>query len=63
MNGINGLSGGEYFVLASTNVALPLNQWTSVATNVLNATGDFTITATNAVNPNSSQQFYILQLQ
>lgn len=62
-SGINGLAGGTYFVLASTNVSLPLNQWTSVATNVLNANGNFTFTATNAVNLNSSQQFFILQLQ
>lgn len=63
VSGINGLAGGKYFVFATTNAALPLNQWTPVATNVLNATGNFTFTATNAVNPNSSQQFYILQLQ
>jgi len=63
VNGINGLAGGTYYVFASTNLSLPLNQWTSVATNVLNTTGNFTFTATNAVNPNSSQQFYILQLQ
>jgi streptogramin lyase len=63
VNGINGLAGGTYYVFATTNAALPLSQWTPVATNVLNATGNFTFTATNAVNPNSQQQFYILQLQ
>jgi hypothetical protein len=34
-----------------------------VATNVLNADGNFTITATNAVNPNVPQAFYMLQTQ
>jgi hypothetical protein len=63
INGSNGLAGETYHVLATTNVSLPFNQWTPVATNVLNATGNFTFTATNAVNPNSQQQFYILQLQ
>lgn len=63
INGISGLAGGKYYVLASTNVALPFNQWTSVATNILNTTGNFTMTATNAVNPNVRQEFYILQLQ
>lgn len=53
----NGQSGGAYLTLASTNLTLPLNQWTPVATNSLSAYGDFTITATNAVNPNAPQQF------
>jgi PKD repeat protein len=61
LNGINGQAGGSYYVLASTNLTLPLSQWVPVATNVLNASGNFTITATNAVTPNLSQRFYILQ--
>jgi hypothetical protein len=47
----------------SPNLALPLSQWTPVATNTLNAEGNFTITATNAVNPNAPQRFYILKVQ
>jgi hypothetical protein len=47
----------------STNVVLSLNQWTPVATNVLNASGNFIITATNAVNLNVPLRFYILQMQ
>ncbi|MGD1087788.1 MAG: polysaccharide lyase family 7 protein [Verrucomicrobiota bacterium] len=62
INGTNGFSGLTYYVLTSTNVALPLNLWTPVATNVLNASGNFTITATNAVNHNVPQCFYILQM-
>jgi hypothetical protein len=46
----------------STNVALPFSQWTPVATNVLNASGNFTITATNAVNRNIPKRFYILKM-
>ena len=63
INGSNGLSGGTYYTLMSTNVAQPLNQWSPIATNVLSADGNFTITATNAVNPTVPQRFYILQLQ
>jgi alpha-tubulin suppressor-like RCC1 family protein len=63
LNGANGRSGGTYYLLTSTNLAMPLSLWTPCATNVLGATGDFTITATNAVNPNDAQQFYILQSQ
>jgi hypothetical protein len=63
LNGTNGLSTGIYHLLASTNVALPLNRWSSLATNVLTANGNFTITATNAVKPQDACQFYLLQLQ
>ncbi len=62
-NGTNGLSGQTYYVLASTNLALPLSQWTPVATNVLNASGNFTTTIANPGPSGPSQQFYILQLQ
>jgi hypothetical protein len=63
LSGTNGLSTGVYYLLASTNLALPLNQWSSVATNALSANGDFTFTATNVVNPQAACQFYVLQLQ
>lgn len=63
INGLNGLSGETEHVLTSTNLALPLNQWTPISTNVLNANGDFTITVPNAVFPGAAQQFYILQSQ
>jgi PKD repeat protein len=62
INGINGISGVTYYVLTSTNLALPSSQWTPVATNVPNASGNFTITVTNAVNLNVPQCFYILQM-
>jgi len=63
INGSNGFSGTTCYVLMSTNVALPYNQWTPVATNMLNTSGNFSITATNAVNPTVPQSFYILQMQ
>jgi hypothetical protein len=33
-----------------------------VATNVLNTSGNFTLTATNAVDPNAPQRFYQMVL-
>ena len=63
LNGTNGLASGTYRVLTSTNAVLPLNQWTPVATNMLSASGAFSITATNAVNHNDARRFFILQLQ
>lgn len=63
IKGSNGLSNRTYQVLASTNVALQLSQWSPVATNVLNANGNFTIIATNVVNPSFPQRFFTLRLQ
>lgn len=63
LSGTNGESGRNYYTLMSTNLALPLNQWIPVATNFLSTDGAFTITATNAVNPNAAQAFYVLQAQ
>ena len=60
----NGAAGGTYYVLSSTNAALPLNQWLTVATHVLSASGNFSITATNAASAGAPwQQFFILQTQ
>ena len=63
LNVINGPSGATYYVLMSTNVAQPLNQWTPVATNTVGACGNFTVTITNAVDPDAPQRFYILKSQ
>jgi len=60
MSGTGGTTNGTFYVLVSTNVALPLNQWTSVATNLFDGSGHFIFT--NAINPNSPQAFYLLQL-
>ena len=53
-------AGDAYYLLASTNLALPINQWLTVATNVPGTSGSFTFTGTNAVTPGDRQQFYIL---
>jgi len=63
ISGTNGQSGGTYYLLASTNLAKPLNQWASVATNIVNTNGvngAFTFTGTNVASPGAGQQFYIL---
>jgi alpha-tubulin suppressor-like RCC1 family protein len=59
----NGQFGGNYSILASTNLALPLTNWTSVATTVLGASEPFFLTATNAMNPNLPRRFFRLRLQ
>jgi hypothetical protein len=62
INANNGLSGQSYIVMMSTNLTLPPRQWMPVATNVLNTSGNFTLTATNAVDPNAPQRFYQMVL-
>jgi len=62
-NGAGGQAGRTYSVLMGTNLKQPFNQWNPVATSVLGADGNFSIAVTNAVNPNASQRFYILELQ
>jgi uncharacterized repeat protein (TIGR03803 family) len=59
----NGVAGESYFALASPSLSVPLSQWTPIATNALSSGGNFTFTATNAVNPSASQQFYTLKIQ
>jgi len=63
ISGTNGQAGDAYYLLTSTNVALPLAQWTVAATNVVSsvgANGSFTFIGTNVVAPTDQQQFYIL---
>jgi|SRR5665213_187431 len=63
LNGINGVSGTTNYLLMGTNLTQPMSQWMRIATNILGAGGNFTITATNAVNPKVPGRFYILQMQ
>jgi hypothetical protein len=61
LNVSNGLAGGTYCVLMSADLTLPLSQWTPVVTNVLNASGDFSITIRNPASQAIPQQFYMIQ--
>jgi autotransporter-associated beta strand protein len=60
LSGTNGVDGQPFVLLSSTNVELPLNQWSPVSTNTFGG-GSFSIT--NAINQNASENFYLLQLQ
>lgn len=60
LNGTNGVPGYTYAVLSSTNVALPLSNWTRVATNTFGLTGGFIIT--NSITASEPRRFYLLQL-
>lgn len=57
--GSNGPASGNYEVLASTNLALPLSSWAPVATNAFNPDGSFSVT--NPITPGVPRQFFMLQ--
>ena len=59
IGGTNGTAGRQFYVLTTTNVALPLSQWTTNTTGTFNS-GNFSIT--NTVNPGDPHNFYILQV-
>ncbi|MEY4387711.1 MAG: hypothetical protein RLY20_2994, partial [Verrucomicrobiota bacterium] len=44
--GSGGTPGWPYMVLTTTNLALPVSAWDSIATNLFNATGNFSVTNT-----------------
>jgi uncharacterized repeat protein (TIGR03803 family) len=63
INGANGAPGSTVYALMTTNLALPLSQWTPVSTNVLGVNASFAVTLTNAVTLGAAARYYILQLQ
>jgi len=60
-SGSNGVPNWPYSVLASTNVALPLTNWTPVLSNTFDPGGNFNFT--NPANAAMPQTFYLLKLQ
>jgi autotransporter-associated beta strand protein len=58
-SGTNGLASGTYYVLSTTNVALPRSEWTRIATNSFSPAGAFSVT--NPVGAGPRQFFNILQ--
>jgi hypothetical protein len=55
----NGSSSGQCVLLDSTNVALPLSQWTPILTNNFDGSGNLNL-STNIINPTVPQEFYLL---
>jgi hypothetical protein len=60
VSGTQGAPNGNYYVLTSTDVTLPLVSWEFVSTNTFDALGNFSFT--NAVDPGDPQRFYRIQL-
>ncbi len=59
----NGVAGGTYKALISTDLTQPLSQWTPVATNAVASDGAFNLTISNALANPSAQHFFIVQKQ
>jgi autotransporter-associated beta strand protein len=57
--GTNGTSNGQFVLLGSTNVHVPIVQWTPLLTNAFDVNGNFNLT-TNIVNPAVPIEFYLL---
>jgi autotransporter-associated beta strand protein len=60
-SGSGGVGNASYYVLSATNLALPLSNWSRVATNQFDNLGAFVFT--NTVGGNLSSQFFRIQLQ
>jgi autotransporter-associated beta strand protein len=60
LSGSGGPPRANYYVLASTNAALPLSQWTFVATNSFDTSGNFQWAT--SLDPNAPSGFYLLRL-
>jgi len=58
LRGTNGPASGTYQVLASTNLTLPLSNWTNIAAHPFDLAGNFD--STNPVASGASQQFFRL---
>ena len=59
LSGSFGVSNGTFYILATTNLTLPVGQWTAVLTNQYDGGGNFDFT--NPIDPNAPQSFYLLQ--
>ncbi len=59
MSGSGGAATGNYYLLSTTNVAVPLTNWTRLLTNQFDNGGNFSLT--NNFIPAAPQKFYLLQ--
>jgi autotransporter-associated beta strand protein len=59
ISGTNGTDGLQYEVLSGTNVAVPVSNWTSIATNTFTS-GNFSVT--NTVSAGTPQSFFTIRI-
>ena len=61
ISGTGGLPNGRYFMLSSTNVALPKASWTRLGPFPFDGSGSFSFT--NGITSNPAQRYFQLQQQ
>jgi autotransporter-associated beta strand protein len=59
IRGTNGTPGQQFTTLTSTNIVLPLSQWTPIATNTFNGAS---FSVTNTVTSSAPQNFFALRV-
>lgn len=59
VSGSGGTAGGKYVILASTNAAVSVTNWTALVTNSFDGSGNFSFT--NPVSPAKPHQFFIIR--
>jgi autotransporter-associated beta strand protein len=59
VSGENGPPGGTYYVLTTTNISLPVAQWSASQTNQFDDAGNFSFTNSTSASP---RKFFMLQL-
>jgi hypothetical protein len=59
--GTGGIATSNYLVLVSTNLAMPLANWSRLATNQFDVSGNFRIT--NSMLPSDSKRFYTISIE
>ena len=59
-SGVNGFANVPYHILSSTNVALPIANWTAAGTGIFGPTGSFSFTTT--VSAATPQQFFLVRV-
>ncbi len=58
VSGSGGLAGATYYVVANNNVSAPLATWPRIATNVFDASGNFS--ASIPIDPNTPNRFFTI---
>ena len=59
VSGTGGTTNGTYYVLTTTNLTLPIIQWTPISTNLFDGSGNFIFT--NPITADPPQLFFLLQ--
>ena len=60
LSGTEGTAGGTYSVLSTTNLTIPVSQWTVVSTgNPIDSNGNFSYT--NTITPNTPAEYFMIR--